>query len=235
VNRFGGILADDMGLGKTVQTLSWLLWLRANPEMKGIAAGKGTKPEPALVIAPKSVVDIWVSETAKFAPELRVCVIGKGGCDARTLDAAREKAEIVVMNYTGLRNLEKELAAVAWSAIILDEAQAIKNPRAPPPRLHGHSGAHRVALSGTPIENRLLDLWSIMAFTMPGVLGPRAAFGKHLISVVTHSHAVASPRACARSSFAARKARSRKTFPTAWRKTSCARWKARKPPSTAPN
>ena len=172
-NRFGGILADDMGLGKTVQTLAWLLWLRSRED-----EGKGTR-YPALVVAPKSVVENWRAEAARFAPGLRVFILAKGACDAKSLDAARKNADIVVMNYVHLRLLEKAAAGVPWSAVILDEAQAIKNPdSATAKAAWALKSPHRLALSGTPIENRLLDLWSIMAFTMPGVLGPRASFGK---------------------------------------------------------
>ena len=190
-NHFGGILADDMGLGKTVQTLAWLLWLRDRevelaPEGSGavkpnkkISKLQPTMDTPALVIAPKSVVDNWRAEAERFAPSLRVAILGKGACDAGALDEARKNADLVVMNYVHLRLLEKEAAAVPWRAVILDEAQAIKNPDSATAKAAWIlNSPHRIALSGTPIENRLLDLWSIMSFTMPGVLGARAAFGK---------------------------------------------------------
>ncbi len=185
-NHFGGILADDMGLGKTVQTLAWLLWLRDRdrPEETPQPTKKSKRPQPtrttpALVVAPKSVVENWKSEAARFAPSLRVEILGKGACDASSLDAARAKADIVVMNYVHLRLLEKEAVSVPWSAVILDEAQAIKNPdSATAKAAWALNSPYRIALSGTPIENRLLDLWSIMSFTMPGVLGLRGAFGK---------------------------------------------------------
>ena len=180
-NRFGGILADDMGLGKTVQTLAWLLWLRDREiePSKNSKKLQPTRDTPALVVAPKSVVDNWRTEAARFTPELRVAVLGKGGCDASALEAARKDADIVVMNYVHLRLLEKEAVGVPWRAVILDEAQAIKNPDSATAKAAWALNApHRIALSGTPIENRLLDLWSIMSFTMPGVLGLRGAFGK---------------------------------------------------------
>ncbi len=191
-NNFGGILADDMGLGKTVQTLAWLLWLR-DREVEVVPEGIGAfKPKknakpvlrptmdtPSLVIAPKSVVDNWRSEAEKFAPSLRVTILGKGACDAGALEEARKNSDLVVMNYVHLRLLEKEASAVPWRAVILDEAQAIKNPDSATAKAAWVLNApHRIALSGTPIENRLLDLWSIMSFTMPGVLGLRGAFGK---------------------------------------------------------
>jgi hypothetical protein len=168
-NRFGGILADDMGLGKTVQTLAWLLWLRAQPDFTGV---------PSLVVCPKSVTDNWLSEGSKFTPELRVRVLARGASD-KALKAARAEADLVVINYAQLRGLETALSSAPWHAAILDEAQYIKNPDSQTAKAAWALRAEqRLALSGTPIENRLLDLWSIMGFAMPGVLGKRAAFAK---------------------------------------------------------
>jgi SNF2 domain-containing protein/helicase-like protein len=185
-NRFGGILADDMGLGKTVQSLAWLLWLRENgagvqpvANGKSSATGKMRAPLPTLVVCPKSVTDNWAAEAARFAPGLRVHALTKGSCDAAALESARAAADLVVVNYTQLRLLEPALTAAPWHAVILDEAQYIKNPESQTARAAwALRSAHRLALSGTPIENRLLDLWSIMGFAMPGVLGQRATFSK---------------------------------------------------------
>ncbi|MGB8166500.1 MAG: DEAD/DEAH box helicase [Chthoniobacteraceae bacterium] len=169
-NRFGGILADDMGLGKTVQALAWLLWLRAQPDFAGRAS---------LVVCPKSVTDNWLAEGAKFAPGLRVQILAKGPSAADALKAARTGADLVVINYAQLRSLEKTLTTAPWHAVILDEAQYIKNPDSQTAKAAwALRTEHRLALSGTPIENRLLDLWSIMGFAMPGVLGKRSAFAK---------------------------------------------------------
>jgi len=173
-NRFGGILADDMGLGKTLQTLAWLLWLRSAEGVTDPAHQR----HPVLVVCPKSVVENWRSEAARFAPSLRVAVVPRGA-DAEALAAARRDGDIVVMNYAQLRILESEVLAEPWLAAVLDEAQAIKNPESATARAAwALKCAHRLALSGTPIENRLLDLWSIMQYAMPGVLGNRATFGK---------------------------------------------------------
>jgi len=173
-NRFGGILADDMGLGKTVQTLAWLLWLRA--EQTPISP-KGSLPS-SLVVCPKSVTDNWLAEATRFAPGMRVVVLGRGG-NERALSEARAAADLVVINYTQLRLLEKALIATPWLAVILDEAQSIKNADSQTAKAAwALPSPHRLALSGTPIENRLLDLWSIMNFVMPGILGPRAAFAR---------------------------------------------------------
>jgi hypothetical protein len=166
-NRFGGLLADDMGLGKTVQTLTWLTWLRAGTAKAG----------PSLVVCPKSVMDNWGAESARFASHLRVKMWTRGTQEP-IVEAARAH-DLLVVNYAQLRLLEPELTKIPWLAVILDEAQAIKNPDSQTSRAACALRAeHRVALSGTPIENRLLDLWSIMNFTMPGVLGPRTRFAR---------------------------------------------------------
>src|SRR5439155_3750608 len=128
---------------------------------------------------PKSVTENWAAEAARFAPELRVHVMARGARDAAALKAARAEADLVVVNYTQLRLLEKSLTSAPWCAAILDEAQYIKNPESQTARAAWSlKAAHRLALSGTPIENKLLDLWSIMGFAMPGVLGNRAYFSK---------------------------------------------------------
>ena len=169
-NHFGGVLADDMGLGKTVQTLAWLLWLRALPDFAGL---------PSLVVCPKSVTENWLSEASRFAPALVTQMLPRGSCDLNALNKARGEAALLIINYTQLRSIEA-LADVPWHAVILDEAQYIKNPGSQTAQSATSIRAdHRLALSGTPIENRLLDLWSIMRFTMPGVLGSRTSFTKN--------------------------------------------------------
>ncbi|MEQ1859587.1 MAG: DEAD/DEAH box helicase [Chthoniobacteraceae bacterium] len=168
-NRFGGILADDMGLGKTLQTLTWIEWLRVQPD---------SERQPSLVVCPKSVMDNWLVEARRFVPGLRVQILPIGATPA-DVDAARGSADIVVVNYAQLRALEEPLSTAPWLAAILDEAQAIKNPESQTAKIAWKlKTSHRLALSGTPIENRLLDLWSIMHFAMPGALGPRAQFSK---------------------------------------------------------
>ena len=165
-NRFGGVLADDMGLGKTLQALVWIGWLRA--EANGNA-------QPSLVVCPKSVTDNWVAEAERFYPGLRVR--RWTGEAAEALTAAREEADIVVLNYAQLRSLSPAIAQVSWLAAILDEAQYIKNPDSQTAQAaRALKADYRLALTGTPIENRLLDLWSIFGFAMPGVLGNRAEF-----------------------------------------------------------
>lgn len=167
-NRFGGILADDMGLGKTLQTLAWLLWLRAEA---------GETAAPALVVCPKSVMDNWQAEAARFTPGLRVRAWRPFELDR--LPAETASADLHVINYSQLRLLGPGLKCPHWLAVILDEGQYIKNPSSQTAQVARALRAdHRLVLSGTPIENRLLDLWSLMAFAMPGVLGSRTHFGR---------------------------------------------------------
>ena len=172
-NRFGGILADDMGLGKTLQALTWLAWLRSQRE-----ANNPTAPiPPVLVVCPKSVMDNWRVEVGRFTPGLRVKSWSAG--ELNDVTNRLGEADIHVLNYNQLRSIGEALAPVRWLAVILDEGQYIKNPNSQTAQvarvLHAE---HRLVLSGTPIENRLMDLWSLMAFAMPGVLGSRAQFAK---------------------------------------------------------
>jgi superfamily II DNA or RNA helicase len=205
-NRFGGVLADDMGLGKTLQTLAWLAWLRdgsgtgvlrddvergvhaasapdakagnENPGAAPVTESKRAEacaPRPSLVVCPKSVMDNWRAEAERFYPKLRVRLWR--GESARELGAARENADLLVLNYAQLRSLSPDIANVPWLAAILDEAQYIKNPDSQTAQAaRALQAGHRLALTGTPIENRLLDLWSIFGFAMPGALGNRSHF-----------------------------------------------------------
>lgn len=187
-NRFGGILADDMGLGKTLQTLAWLLWLleegakSVSPE-PGDSTEAGAPPQPAvavlpsLVVCPKSVMDNWQAEARRFTPGLQVKVWSAGELE-RFADHLNS-ANLHVINYAQLRNVQHVASQVHWLAVILDEGQYIKNPSSQTAHAaRALKASHRLILSGTPIENRLMDLWSLMSFTMPGVLGHRAQFGR---------------------------------------------------------
>ncbi|MBX3731848.1 MAG: DEAD/DEAH box helicase [Verrucomicrobiae bacterium] len=202
-NGFGGILADDMGLGKTLQTLAWLTWLRsgeagetisAEPPVPAPARAGGRRrpgaPGPAtaasqaagnagpvLVVCPKSVTDNWRAETARFAPHLRVSVWRSE--QVKDLAALVTQADIHIINYNQLRMLGEDLGRIAFHAVILDEGQYIKNPSSITAQIaRGLRARHRLVLSGTPIENRLLDLWSLMSFAMPGALGSRSDFAR---------------------------------------------------------
>ena len=193
-NRFGGILADDMGLGKTLQTLAWLEWLRHNlppasyrekppEESKAVATNSSSARQDvgstlaSLVVCPKSVMDNWRAEAERFVPGLRVKIWAAAGL--KEFKAQLGEADLHVMNYNQLRLLGEGLANVQWLAVILDEGQYIKNPSSVTAQIARQLRAqHRLVLSGTPIENRLMDLWSLMSFAMPGALGSRAQFTK---------------------------------------------------------
>ena len=172
-NGFGGILADDMGLGKTIQSITYLLWLRESVKESQKTAKK--KLGPALVVCPKSVLDVWATEAGKFAPELKVKVLRTR--DDLDLDEVNNVLDILVLNYAQLRVCGDQLNKVRWLTVILDEGQQIKNPDSKAAKCARELDAeNRLVLTGTPIENRLMDMWSLMAFAMPGVLGTRAYF-----------------------------------------------------------
>jgi superfamily II DNA or RNA helicase len=172
---FGAILADDMGLGKTVQTLALLL-ARA-------AAG------PALVVAPTSVCGNWAEEAARFAPGLRCSVYGQAEVDRPTQIAAAAAGDLLVVSYALLLRDAEAFAAKPWATLVLDEAQALKN--AATLRVQAVAGLQadfRLALTGTPVENRLADLWSIMTLLNPGLLGSAARFAERFGNPIERQH-----------------------------------------------
>ncbi|MBI4025558.1 MAG: DEAD/DEAH box helicase [Verrucomicrobia bacterium] len=163
--QLGPILADDMGLGKTLQALAWMEHLR---DTEG--------PAPCLVVCPASVVHNWQREAEKFVPGASVLLLTSG--EARHgLRKEIPRHDLIVTNYALLRRDLEELRRFEFRAAVLDEAQNIKNPDSQVARAAKQLNAkHRMALTGTPLENRLLDLWSIADFTTPGYLGARGRF-----------------------------------------------------------
>ncbi len=163
----GGCLADDMGLGKTVQALALVLRDRARGEKR-----------PVLLVCPTSVVGNWEREAARFAPDLPVLVhhgVGRSRGPAFAREA--KKHALVVSSYSLLHRDESHLGAIQWAGVILDEAQNIKNPETRQARAARSLKAdYRLALTGTPVENHVGDLWSIMEFLNPGLLGTQSAF-----------------------------------------------------------
>ncbi len=158
---FGACLADDMGLGKTIQALGVLL-----------ARAEGG---PALVVAPTSVCGNWLSESERFAPTLNALIYGEGA-RAALVEAAGPR-DVVIVSYTLMQQAQEFFAARIWHTLVADEAQAIKNPAARRSlALFALPADFRLALSGTPIENRLAELWSIMRFCNPGLLGTLSRF-----------------------------------------------------------
>jgi SNF2 family DNA or RNA helicase len=166
-----GCLADDMGLGKTIQAIARLVQERTDRQTVA----------PTLLIAPTSVLGNWQKEMTKFAPHLRTMVHHGSDRvqDTQAFKAASLEQDAVITSYTLARKDAKLFASVEWQRIILDEAQNIKNPTAEQTKaILKLSAPHRLALTGTPVENRLLDLWSIFNFLNPGYLGKQAQFRK---------------------------------------------------------
>jgi SNF2 family DNA or RNA helicase len=169
----GAILADDMGLGKTVQLLS-VLWA----DRVEHALVRDNSTGPTLLICPMSLVGNWQREAERFTPELAVHVHhGADRLAGAELAAAMAGADLVITTYqTAVRDLAT-LSEVSWSRVVCDEAQAIKNHLSRQAKaVRSLRGASRIALTGTPVENQLSELWSIMEFTNPGVLGREKAF-----------------------------------------------------------
>ena len=168
----GACLADDMGLGKTIQLLAFLLHrLEQAP----------CDRRPALLVAPTSVLGNWEREAGRFAPALRVVQHYGAGRARRGRDVPRGAGTLVLTSYGLLRRDAALLSSVEWSAVVLDEAQNIKNAASATARAaRSLRAAHRFALTGTPVENRLSELWSILDFANPGLLGPLEVFRREL-------------------------------------------------------
>ncbi len=166
----GAILADDMGLGKTIQALALLLYQKET----------GTLDGPVLLVCPTSVVTNWRRESDKFAPTLRTMVHqGPKRLKGKTFTQALTTTNLVLTSYAVARQDAELLQSIEWHAVILDEAQNIKNPNAKQTRvLRQLQSGYRLALTGTPVENRLSELWSIMHFLNPGYLYSRDEFRK---------------------------------------------------------
>jgi len=169
----GACLADDMGLGKTVQVIALLLLRQRH------------KPAPALLIVPASLVGNWQAEITKFAPDLRLFIAHPSAIERQVLNRAIEDPggtlrghDLMITTYTFLQRTET-WQAHPWSLVILDEAQAIKNPGSGAAQAVKRLQAPaRIALTGTPVENRPGDLWSLFDFLNPGLLGPASVFAE---------------------------------------------------------
>jgi SNF2 family DNA or RNA helicase len=168
----GACLADDMGLGKTLQTLTLLLSIKQ--EM-------GRQPAPVLLICPTSVVLNWAQEAARFTPDLRLLVHqGLNRLQGDALLAAAQQVDMVVTSYALVRRDAETLQRQEWLSVILDEAQNIKNASSKQAQsIRRLAAQFRLALTGTPVENRLTELWSILHFLNPGFLGSQQSFRRH--------------------------------------------------------
>ena len=173
----GGILADDMGLGKTLQMIAHIL-----------ARVEAGDTKPTLVVCPASLVYNWTAELERFAPSLDVCAIVGAKAQRRVQIAGADEHNVVVTSYDLMRRDIDEYAERDFARVVLDEAQYIKNPLTQVARAAKRLPAGvRFALTGTPIENRLSELWSIFDFLMPGLLGTRESFVKRFESPVEHA------------------------------------------------
>jgi superfamily II DNA or RNA helicase len=164
----GACLADDMGLGKTIQLIALMLWER---QVLGVTA-------PNLLVCPVSLVGNWQRELARFAPSLKVLLHhGERRLAGEAFAAAALAHDVVITTYSLVARDEADLAAVEWNGVVADEAQALKNPGTQ------HAGAlarinsgYRIALTGTPLENQVFDVWALFQFLNPGLLGTKSEF-----------------------------------------------------------
>ena len=164
----GGILADDMGLGKTVQTLAHL----------ALEKQQGRLNKPALIVAPVSTLSNWLQEVHRFAPHLKVLLLH--GSRRKESFSLIDQVDVVVTGYSLLQVDSEVLLAREYYLVILDEAQTIKNPRAKVSSVARSLRAeHRLALTGTPVENHLGELWSLFDFVQPGLLRDERHFARH--------------------------------------------------------
>ncbi len=163
--RLGGILADDMGLGKTIQIISLLLLRRH------LVADKSK----SLLVVPASLIGNWKSEFNQFSPSLRYWIAHPSGEGYGKPDLT--STDVVITTYGSLSRLNQWLSTIEWSIVIADEAQAIKNPNAKQTKaIKSIKSQHRLAMTGTPVENHLSDLWSLFDFVSPGLLGSSKVF-----------------------------------------------------------
>ena len=162
-NGFGGILADEMGLGKTLQTLAYLATINREPG------------RPTLVVCPTSLVFNWLAEAAKFTPQLKTLRLH--GADRHALFDKIAESDLVVTSYALVRRDAEKYRGIEFDTVVLDEAQHIKNRQTQNAQaVKAIRSRHRLVLTGTPLENSVLDLWSIFDFLMPGYLGAARDF-----------------------------------------------------------
>ncbi|AZN39257.1 DEAD/DEAH box helicase [Paenibacillus albus] len=179
----GACLADDMGLGKTVQFISYLLHVKEQADHGGMRG-------PALLICPTSVLGNWQKELRKFAPSLRIMLhYGNKRLTGDPFCEASLEADIVLTSFATAALDQETISTFHWSAICLDEAQNIKNAGTKQSvAVRSFRAKHRIALTGTPIENRLSELWSIYDFINPGYLGSSRSFNENFVQAIEREH-----------------------------------------------
>jgi superfamily II DNA or RNA helicase len=188
----GGVLADDMGLGKTVETIALLLHLK-NERKKRIEAGEEGGPSLTLIVAPTSVVPNWLREIEKFGPSLKA--MAWHGQDRHERVEEIGDHDILITSYALMRRDEEQLGKLDLAYLILDEAQQIKNPLSATAKAAKKlKSMRRLALTGTPIENRLSEIWSIFDFVSPGLLGELARFEQRYATPIDRGDSKAAAR-----------------------------------------
>jgi len=168
--KLGGCLADDMGLGKTIQVLSLIVLINSLETNKG----------PTLLVIPASLLGNWQTEIARFTPHLNILIVHSSVNDPREITSEKiSRSDIIITTYAVLHRIPL-LTEIEWNLVVLDEAQMIKNSQAKQTKaVKKLKSRVRLALTGTPVENRLNDLWSLFDFTSPGLLGSEKAFIDH--------------------------------------------------------
>lgn len=177
----GGCLADDMGLGKTIQFIAYLLKVREQGKTE-----EKLKSKPSLLICPTSVLGNWQKELARFAPTLQIQLhYGAQRAKGEAFEASLGDADLVITSYTLAQLDEEELSSVTWDTLCLDEAQNIKNAYTKQSQaIRKLEAGQRIALTGTPIENRLTELWSIFDYVNPGYLGTLTHFNRQYVGPI---------------------------------------------------
>ena len=206
---FGALLADDMGLGKTIQVIAWgLLILNTEARRHGVSPEEtGAEPQTPLclrasvfkilIVAPLTLLSNWRHEFAKFAPSLKVYVHqGEKRHLASGFRKAVHEADVTLTSYNLLVRDYTDFSEIEWSALVLDEAQAIKNPDTQAARaIRALTPPRRIALTGTPVENSVADLWSLEEFLNPGFLGGRKDFADRFVKpIAADEHSTAGKR-----------------------------------------
>ncbi len=175
--KLGACLADDMGLGKTIQALALVQRERENGETR-----------PVLLVCPTSVINNWRREAERFTPGLPVTVHHGAARRKKGFKKLAESSAIVVSSYALLQRDAALMVPVNWAGIILDEAQNVKNPEAKQSRaVRSLKADYRIALTGTPVENHVGDLWALMDFLNPGLLGNRSSFDRRFLNPIRRS------------------------------------------------
>ena len=190
---FGALLADDMGLGKTIQVIAWMLKLRSCEveKLRSSRTPEASQPlnlstSQLLIVAPLTLLSNWRHEFAKFAPGLRVYVHqGEKRHLASGFRKAVHEADVTITSYNLLVRDYTDFSEIEWNTLVIDEAQAVKNPDTQAARaIRALTPSKRIALTGTPVENSVADIWSLEEFLNPGFLGGRKEFAERFVKPI---------------------------------------------------